>query len=378
MQPFFRRTWAVIEKELTQILRDRSTLVILLIVPILQLVLFGFAIDTDIDHIPTVVADQSLDAASLAYVEAMANSSYFDIVGYVADEAAVVRAIDAGEAQAGIVIPPDFAAQVERGSAQALFLIDGSEIFTTQTGYSLAGVITQMHASDVLIDKIARFGLTSAFGLPITARTRVLYNPDLEQMRFSIPSMTALLLQTQSIALTAAAVVREREAGTIEQLLVTPIRPIELLLGKTMPNLVIAMINMLTVVAFGVFLFGVPFQGNFWLFMLLSLVYVFSGLGLGLLISTLSQNMKQAQQMIMMVLMVGVILGGFMFPRYSMPPVLRALGNLFPLTFFIEISRGVIAKGVGVVPLWQEIAALCAYSVLIMVAAVRFFRQRLD
>ncbi|MBN1178423.1 MAG: ABC transporter permease [Anaerolineae bacterium] len=373
-----RRTWAVIEKELMQMLRDPSTLVILLLIPVLQLVLFGFAINTNIDHIPTVVADQSLDAASHAYVEALANSTYFDIVGYVSDEAAVIRAIDAGTAQAGVVIPPGFAAQVERGSAQALFLIDGSEVFTTQAGYSLASLIAQMHASDVLLEKVARFGLPVNLGLPISTRTRVLYNPDQDQMRFSIPNMVALLLQTQSISLTAAAVVRERESGTIEQLLVTPIRPFELLLGKTIPNLVIAMINMLTVVALGVYLFGVPFQGSFWLFMGLSLIYVFSGLGLGLLISTLSQNMKQAQQMIMMVLMVGVILGGFMFPRYSMPPVLRALGNLFPLSYFIHISRGIIAKGVGAGPLWPNIGALLGYSVAILFVAVKSFRQRLD
>ncbi|MBN1954365.1 MAG: ABC transporter permease [Anaerolineae bacterium] len=373
-----RRTWAVIQKELTQMLRDRSTLVILLLMPVLQLILFGFAINTNIDHIPTVVADQSLDAASRAYVEAMENSSYFDIVGYVASDSEVTRAIDSGEARAGIVIPPGFAALVERGEAQVLFLVDGSDIFTTQVGYAVAGVVAQMHASEVLVEKLARFGLPTDGGLPIDTRTRILYNPDLEQMRFSIPGMVALLLQTQSIALTAAAVVREREIGTIEQLLVTPIRPLELLLGKIAPNLAVAMINMLTVVAFGVLVFGVPFQGSFGLFLLLSLVYVFSGLGLGLLISTIARNMTQAQQIIMLVLMMGVILGGFMFPRASMPVVLRGLGNLFPLTYFIPISRGIIAKGIGASQLWGNIAALLVYCIAIMAAAVGSFRQRLD
>jgi ABC-2 type transport system permease protein len=166
--------------------------------------------------------------------------------------------------------------------------------------------------------------------------------------------------------------------GTIEQLLVTPITPGELMLGKVAPNLIIAMINMLTILAIGVWGFGVPFRGSFWLFCSLSFIYVFSGLGLGLLISTVTKNHRQAQQLGLMIMLIGLILGGFMFPREPMPLVLRLLGNLFPLTYFIPISRGIISKGVGIQFLWEQVAALSVYVVLIMAVASRAFKRGLD
>jgi len=178
--------------------------------------------------------------------------------------------------------------------------------------------------------------------------------------------------------LTAAAVVREREVGTIEQILVTPIRPAELMLGKVAPNILIALVNLLTILGIGVFWFQVPFQGNFWLFFWLAFMYVFSGLGLGLLISTVSQNQKQAQQMIGMFTLVGIVLGGFIFPRYTMPFLIRLVGNLFPLTYFISISRGIITKGVGIGVLWEQVVALFVYVILIMAFASRAFKQGLD
>ena len=375
-----QRIWAVMQKEFIQTLRDRRTLLIQLGMPILQLFIFGYAISTTVEHVPTVVADQSLDVASRAYVDAMVASSYFDVIAYVPDQDAVIRAIDAGRAQAGIVIPPDFDTRVERGDAQALLLIDGSDVFTTQSAYNAAIAIAQAHATEVLVTKVQRSGQAQGRGslIPLDARVRILYNPNLEDLLFLIPSMAAMLLQTQTIALTAAAVVREREMGTIEQLLVTPIRPGELLLGKIAPNIVIALVNMLTIIGIGVFWFGVPFQGNFWHFFWLSFMYVFSGLGLGLLISTVSQNQRQAQQLTMMMMLLGLVLGGFIFPRYAMPAAIRIAGNLFPLTYFIPIARGIIAKGVPLEFLWGQIVALLVYIVVIMIFAVRAFNQGLD
>ncbi len=373
-----QRIWAVLQKEFIQTLRDRGTLILMLSMPLLQLFMLGYAVDMNVEHIPTLVADQSLDAHSLAYVNAMVNTRYFDVIGYAANEAEVVAAIDNGRAQAGIVIPPDFAARVERGEAQVLFLIDGSDLFTVQSGYTRAATIAQSYAGEVLLKKIERSGLPISADLPLDTRVRVLYNPDMQQLWFTIPSMIALLMQTTSVAMTAAAVVREREAGTIEQLLVTPIRPMELLIGKIMPNVLIAIINVLTVVAAGVFLFHVPFRGNFWGFMGLAMIYVFCGLGLGLLISTIASNLKQAQQLVMMIMLLGVVLGGYIFPRNTMPPVLRILGTLFPMTFFIPISRGIITKGVGVEALWVQVISLTIYAVVVMSIAAKAFRQGLE
>ena len=375
-----RRVWAVIQKEFIQTLRDRRTLMLQLCIPMIQLFLFGYAISMNVDHIPTVVADQSLDAASQAYVDAMTTSGYFDIVDYVADQAGVVYAMDQGRAQAGIVIPPDFSTRVLRGDAQALLLVDGADIFTSQSAYNAAAAIAQAHATEILMNQMNRSGRATERQslIPLDVRARILYNPNLDDLWFLIPGMAAMLLQVQSITLTAAAVVREREVGTIEQILVTPIRPAELMLGKVAPNIVIALINLLTILGIGVFWFGVPFQGNFWLFLWLAFMYVFSGLGLGLLISTVSQSQRQAQQLIGMFTMVGIVLGGFIFPRYSMPAALRVVGNLFPLTYFIPIARGIITKGVGIAFLWEQVAALCVYIVVIMTFAARAFRQGLE
>jgi len=383
-----RRIWAVIQKEFIQTLRDRRTLAIQLALPLIQLFLYGYAIRMSVDHVPTVVADQSLDAASRAYVEAMTTSGYFDVVAYVPDQAEAVQAVDEGRAQAAVVIPPGFAARVERGQAQVLFVVDGSDLFTSQSAYNAASSIAQAHATELLMARMARTGqalrqsseqATGIQGLlPLDVRIRILYNPNLDDLWFLVPGMLAMLLQVQSITLTAAAVVREREVGTIEQILVTPIRPGELMLGKVVPNIVIALVNLLTILGLGVFWFGVPFQGNFWLFLWLAFLYVFSGLGLGLLISTVSQNQKQAQQLIGMFTLVGIVLGGFVFPRYAMPPAIRAIGWLFPLTYFIPLSRGIITKGVGIEFMWGQVGALFVYVVVIMVFAARAFKEGLD
>jgi drug efflux transport system permease protein len=375
-----KRTWAIIQKEFIQTWRDRRTLGIQLAIPIMQLFILGYAIRMNVRHIPMVVADQSLDAASRDYVDAMVASGYFDVVAYVSDEAAAIQAIDDGEAQAGIVIPPGFAAHVTRNDAQALLVVDGSDLFTSQTAYNSLSAIAQMHSTELMVTQARRSGRLNAEQslLPLDVRIRILYNPDLKDLWFLIPGMVATILQTQSIALTAAAVVREREMGTIEQLLVTPILPGELMLGKMAPNLVIAFVNMLTIIALGVFWFGVPFQGSFGLFCWLAFMYVFSGLGLGLLVSTISQNQKQAQQWSFLMMLLGLVLGGFIFPRYLMPPAIRVVGNLFPLTYFIPIARGIVTKGIGIEVLWEQVVALLAYIVVILFVSIRAFRQRLD
>ena len=375
-----QRIWAVMQKEFIQIFRDRRTLLLMLTMPMLQLFLLSYAMAMNVDHIPLIVADQSLDAASHAYVDAMTVSGYFDIVGYVAGQADVVQAIDEGRAQAGLVIPVDFATSVARGEAQALFLVDGSSLFTSVSAYNAATTIAETHAIEVLMARVERLGLLPEGQslLPLAVHMRVLYNPNLNDIWFMLPGTVAMLLQTQSIALTTAAIVREREMGTLEQLLVTPIRSGELMVGKMAPNLLIALFNMLTVIGVGILWFQVPFQGSFRLFFGLSLIYIVSGLGLGLLISTVSQNQKQAQQLVGMVLLLGAMLGGYVFPRYTMPPIFRSVSILFPLTYFVPIARGIMTKGIGYEFLWREILTLSIYAVLVMVIAVKAFKQRLD
>ncbi len=375
-----QRILAIVQKEFAQALRDRTTLGIMLTIPLLQLILFGYAINTNVQHIPTVVADQSLDSDSRDYLDAMVNSGYFDIVATAPDQDGVVRSMDAGQAQAGIVIPPDFGMHLRRGDAQVLVLVDGSDFFTSQSASAFATIVGQAYALQVVTQEItaAGSGLQGGILPSLVAHLSVLYNPDMKDLWYIIPGMAAMLLQTQSLVLMAAAVVKEREVGTIEQILVTPIRPVELMIGKIIPYIVIAMLNMLSVIAIGVFWFKVPFQGSFWLFIGLSFLYVFSGLGLGLLVSSVSQNQRQAQQLTMLFMMVSLLLGGFIFPRYTMPLVVRLIGNFFPLTYFVPISRGIITKGIGFSVLSSQVLSLAVYIVIVMFLATRSFRERLD
>jgi ABC-2 type transport system permease protein len=310
----------------------------------------------------------------------MVNSGYFDIVATAPDQKGVIQAIDNGTSRAGIVIPPNLAENIQRNNAGILVLVDGSDLFTSQSANSFATIIGQQYAINIVTREINKAGMAATrITLPaLDAIVRVLYNPDMKDLWFIIPGMVAMLLQTQSLVLTAAAVVRERENGTIEQILVTPIRPIELMIGKIVPYIVVAMLNMFTVVGIGVFWFGVPFQGNFMLYTLLVFLYVFSGLGLGLLISSVSQNQRQSQQLMMLFMMVSLLLGGFIFPRYTMPPVIQVIGNLFPLTYFIPISRGIFTKGVGFSVVSGSVLALAGYIVVVMTLAAMTFRKRLD
>jgi ABC-2 type transport system permease protein len=371
------RLLALIQKEMIQLLRDRRTVGIIIILPLLELFLFAYAIRLTVDHLPTVVADMSRDEQSRAYLSALSDSHYFDLNEYVDSQAAVIQAIDENRAKVGIVIPPDFAAQIGRGTAQALVILDGSDSFSVNSGYSAAVSVAQNHALELAAAKAQRMGITLQ-ETPITTSTRVLYNPDLNDLIFILPGLVAMLLQMMATLTTAQSVVREYELGTIEQLLVTPARPLEMMVAKLIPSaLLMAVIVVLTTGA-GVFWFGVPFRGDPWLFAWLSLLFIWSGLGLGLLVSTITRTQREAQQITMMVTMVSMLLTGFIYPRTTMPAVVRLVGNLIPLTYFIRISRGIITKGVGLTFMWSDVIALVIYGALILVFAARTTRKRLD
>ena len=360
--------------------RDRGTLLLILFMPLIQLVLFAYAIHMDVKHIPMVVADQSLDQNSRSYINDLVQSGYFDVVLTVPSQKSAVDAIDRGQAKLGVVIPVDFSKKVVGHDASVLLLVDGSDPFTTQSAYNAANLIAQEHTIQLVLNDLSVSGqVSSSLSLtPLTAHIQILYNPDLKDLWFLVPGMIAMLLQTQTIILTALAVVREREVGTIEQILVTPIRPVELMLGKTLPNLLIALINLLSIVLTGTLGFGVPFQGDFVLFFWLIVLYVFSGLGLGLLISSISQNQRQAQQLAMMSMLLGLLISGFVFPHYSMPLILQWISYIFPLTAFIPIARGIFMKGIGLPFLTNQVLFLVVYDVVVLYFAARLFRQTLD
>jgi len=384
----WQRLGAIVQKEFTQTLRDRRTLGIVLILPVVLLFLFGYAVEMQVDHIPTVVVDNSLDQRSWQFLEAMETSGFFDLKCYVQSEAEAIRAIDEGQARVAIVIPAGFAAAVERGNAQALVVVDGSDAMTVQSAFNAAVTVGQAHAVDLLTEKLERAGLQgegtalslsqdAAFA-PLDVRTRVLYNPDIRSLVFMVPGMVALILQQQTVMLTALAIVRERELGTIEQILVTPIRPWELMLGKILPNVLIAFFNMGTILALGIFWFDVPFNGNLGLFFGMALLFVFSSLGLGILVSTVSTNQRQAQQLSALILLPGMMLSGYIFPRSQMPALVRWAGDLLPVTHFLQIARGIMTKGVGFYFFRQQVWVLLIYAAVVFGLSAFSFKERLE
>jgi ABC-2 type transport system permease protein len=359
----FARVWSIVAKEFIQICRDPRTLAIVLVMPLMQLILFGYAINTTVDHIATVVLDQARDAQSRGFLATFFNTGYFDLVGQVGSIEELRQAIDAGSARVGIVVPPDFSHDLVAGrSPTAQVVVDGSDPNTAQTAVLVSGALAQRGAASLSID----------------LRPVVLYNPGLQSVNFMIPGLLGLILQFQTLLLTAFAVVRERERGTLEQLVVTPIKSWELMLGKILPFVAIAFANVLLASAIGRFWFGVEFAGNFGLLLLLAGLFVVSSLGLGLLISTISQTQTQAMQVALFVMLPSIILSGFVFPRENMPHPIRELGLLIPLTYFNQILRGIILKGVGVEVLWPQVLALLVFGALVFGLSANRFHKTLD
>jgi len=357
------RVWSIVLKEFIQIRRDRRTLAIVLLLPVMQLTLFGYAINTTVDHIATVVLDQARDAQSRGFLSTFFNTGYFDLVGQVGSIEQVRQAIDAGTARVGIVLPPEFSRDLVAGRApRAQMVVDGSDPNTAQTALLVAGTLSQRSAARQAID----------------LRPIVLYNPSMQSINFMIPGLLGLIMQFQTLLLTAFAVVRERERGTLEQLVVTPVKPWELMLGKILPYVTVAFANVLFASAIGHFWFGVEFAGSFPLLLVLAALFVLSSLGLGLLVSTVSQTQTQAMQLALFVMLPSIILSGFVFARESMPHPIRELGLLIPLTYFLQILRGIILKGVGVEVLWPEVLALAAFGVIVFGLSANRFRKTLD
>ncbi len=377
----FQRLSALIRKETTQLLRDRRTLMFIITLPLIELFLFAYAVSLTVYHLPTAIVDQSQDSQSRAFIQALVSSTYFDTTLSLQNETQVVQAIDAGQVKAGVVIPPDFSADIERGDANVLILLDGSDSFSVQSGYSAASAIAQSFSLNLTTQKIVHMGLasgTAAGSPPIVTSTRVLYNPDLKDLWFILPAIVGMIIQTLAVAQAALIVVKDREIGTMEQILATPVRPIELILGKMIPLLVIILLITAVILGLGVFWFGVAFQGSLWLYFWLALVFIGSSLGLGLLVSTVARTQRQAQQISMVLMLFSMLLSGIVYPRNAMPLIPQFIGDLLPLTYFIRISRGIITKGVDLAFLWPDALVLVGYCLVVLLVASASFKKRLD
>lgn len=371
----FQRLRALVLKEVTQLLRDPRTLVLILSLPIILLFLFAYAVSLTVDHIPTALVDQSRDQESQKLVDAFHNSGYFDFNVQFDSEDQMRQAIDNGLVKAGLLIPPNFNNDILRGSADILVLLDGSDSFSVQSGFNAASLVTQKLGFDLAAQKLT--GPGKAEPLPVVTSPRVLYNPDLNDLIFLVPGLVALLVQNIIVSHASMAVVREREAGTMEQLLITPSRPIEILLAKLVPGSLLAIVEMVIILLLSTFWFKVPFQGSLPLFAVLAVLFIISGMALGLLISTVAKTQRMAQQISVVMMVFGVLLTGFIFPRTSMPEWTQIIGNLIPLTYFVRIARGIITKGIGMEFLLPDALSLLIFALVCLVLSSLLFKRRL-
>ncbi|GAB4451762.1 MAG: ABC transporter permease [Anaerolineales bacterium] len=372
------RLLSIIRKEFIQIFRDTRTLALILVIPIMQLFLLGYSATNDVRNVPLAVLDRSRSVESRALLEAYRAADYFRIAYVVDSEAEIENLIMSGEARAAVIIPPDYAQRLADGNAQIAFILDGSDPTSASTALSASQLIGQAHALNILLQTFERSGMSLRVQPPVEVRTTVWFNPDLISAHFMIPGVIGMILYAIAAILTATSVVRERERGTIEQLIVTPIRPWELIVGKLMPYVILGFFNTIEVLAVGHWWFGVPIRGDLGLIILLSGIFMITGLGIGLLASTIANTQQEAMLTVWMTLLPSIFLSGFFFPLEAMPKILQWISYLMPLRYYLVIIRSLLLKGVGLETIQSDVLAMTLFAVGIMTLAALRFRKRLD
>jgi ABC-2 type transport system permease protein len=366
-------------KEITQMTRDRRTVMLTFIQPILMLLLLGSAASNDVRNVPAVLFDQDHSQAARDLLDAYRAADYFVFSYQVQSVQEMRQLIDGGEAKAGLIIPPDYGKRIASGEpAQVAFVIDGSDATLASTALSAATLIGQSKSTAVLRASLESRGQSTTASSPIEVRTQVWYNPDLVQAFFMIPGLMGTILLQITVMLTASSIVRERERGTIEQLIITPIRSWELVVGKLTPYVFLAFFDMLEVLVVGTLLFHVPMSGNLGLLLLMSALFLATGLGIGLFISTVAKTQQEAQMLGALIQLPSFFLAGFFFPIAAMPPFLQAISYLVPLRYFLVIVRAIMLKGAGIEAFTGDMVALLVFCLVIMALAVRRFHKRLD
>jgi ABC-2 type transport system permease protein len=362
---------AIVRKEFIHVLRDSRTLRLVIFMPLFQLLLYGYGINTDVKHLSMWVLDEDNTPLSRRLTEALVQSAFFDVTARPATPEGLKRGLDRGDAKAGLHIPPGFMRDALAGRPVSIRLaVDGSDSSPANTAVSSGQLVVGAF--------LQKEGLAA---VPVTAvdfRPRLWYNPDLKSAYFMVPGVVGLLLQLLIPMITASAVVREKERGNIEQLLVSPVTPMELMVGKMVPYVVIGLVIASTVLTVAHFLFEVPIRGGLLTLYALTLLYITVCLGIGLWASTISENQQQASQVVMFFAAPSILLSGFIFPRETMPAPIHALGQLIPLTYFLRIIRGITLKGLGFADLWPQIWPLALMAAGILFLSVKKFHKRLS
>lgn len=374
------RTYMIAWKESVQILRDVRSLAVVIVLPVLMLVLYGYAINLDVRHVPLAVYDQDLTRQSRDLIGAFTRSGRFDAVARLDSYQQVNRALDDGVARAALVIPRRFAADLARGRPVPVQLIvDGSDSTTASTAIGYAGAILQQQSTGLSLEAVRRAGLaTGGSVLPLDARMRFWYNPELNSANFMVPGLIAVILMMLSALLTSMTVVRERERGTIESLIVSPVMPNELMLGKLAPYVIIAFADVILVIAAGRLLFRVPLVGSPALVLVCSAIFLTAALGIGLLVSTVSRNQQTAMTAAMLATQLpSMLLSGFLFPISAMPKIIQLITNIIPARHFLVIVRGIFLKGAGLSLVWQPALFLLTLGIVLLALCSVRFRKKL-
>ncbi len=367
----------IVRKEVIQIRRDRRMFGLMLLMPVLELFIFGYVVATDIDNIDLAVCDYSQSAESHAYVEQLERSGYFRVQAECTGVGAVNRLLDRGTVKVALAIAPDFAQKLKRGQpAEVMAAIDGSNSNTAMIAASYLEQVTLTQAVDVQF--VDTSGATRLLRHPVVAvEPRVWFNPELRSVNYMVPGIICVLLMESLVILTAVAIVKEKERGTMEQLIVTPIRSYELILGKAVPFVFVGYINVAVVILVGTFWFQVDIRGSVPLLLGLTGLFILTCLGMGLVASAISNTQQQASMSGQFIILPNMFFSGFMFPIASMPAVVQTLTYIIPLRYYITIVRGIFLKGAGWAELKDEAGILVIFGVVILSLATLFFRKQI-
>ncbi|PYU59946.1 MAG: ABC transporter permease [Acidobacteria bacterium] len=366
---FFRGFGAVFYKEVLHVRRDPATLFFSLVIPLLQMVVLGFGIDTNIRQVNTVVYNADARRESRELIDRLKNSDTFHIWRYVGNDQDLNDAIIAGKARVGIKIPVDYSDRLLHNmSAQVLVLIDGSDS-------SVAGQAINVTTA-IGLDESLRRVLEDRSTLAVDIRPKLLFNPDSRSPNFLLPGLTAILLLNVTTFLTAFSIVREKERGTLEQLFVTPVRPMGLLLGKLLPYLAIGFSELSLILSFMRFVFQVPIHGSVVLLAFLSLPYLFVSLSIGILVSSKANTQSEAIQLAFLTFLPSIFFSGYIFPRETMPTFFYVISYFIPASYYINITRGIILRGAGIAHLWIDGLALFAIGTILLIIAARRFQNK--
>lgn len=370
------RWWGIVLKEFLQLRRDRLTFAMIVGIPVIQLSLFGFAINTDPKHLPTAVVVSDQSPFSRSFVAALRNSAYFDIVASLPDEASGRRALARGEVQFVLSVPIDFSRRLLRGERPSLLVeADATDpVATSSALQALSGLVQPV------VDKDLTGPLAHLSGRPAPFDIQVhrLYNPEGITQYNVVPGLIGVILTMTMVMMTGLAITRERERGTMENLLATPVQPLEVIMGKIVPYVFIGLVQVSIILVAARFVFHVPLAGSLLALYVAALLFIAANLTVGIMLSSLAQNQLQGMQLTFFYFLPSILLSGFLFPFAGMPVWARAIGNLLPLTYFTRLVRGILLKGVGWSEMWPSVWPLALFTLAVVLIALRFYRRTLD